>query len=390
MSVLGRFSLSMTNLSLLLYIQESTKSFPTAGVVVGVSLMGTAAAALLQGRSFDRRGVSRTLIPVSVTYVALTGLMVALVYLREPLALLAPVAFIHGLSVPVMSVATRAMHPHLAPEGPLRDALFRYWVVSSELCYVLAPALTGSLAVIAGWGDQQMTLSEALRGPFVVSAGLLAASSIGYAALPAIRNYRGEQARHGQSRTIYSRAGLTTLVFAALGYGATVGFVVITATQGAVALDKSWMIGSLFALMSVCSVAAGLLFPTNPTQRGRQVWMTLLLIVGAAALLIPMLGVSVGALIATVTVAGVTFAPQLALQTTLVDAVVPPDRSGVSVGWLATAIVIGNGGGQALGGILASQLSPASIGALGALVVATLAAIVFMRRETLTRSHVNG
>lgn len=367
-SLTGRLAFAMTNLSLLLYVHTAAGNLAVAGAAAAVNLGGTAAAAVIQGRWFDRYGVSRTLRRLTAAYLPCTVLLVMLIETRQSAWVLLPAVLAQSLTAPLMGVATRAMLPHLAPEGPARDALLRYWTISFETCYVAAPALIG---VLGAW--------HSTRIPFIVSALLLGVAGIAYAGLPAIRRYRGAESVTATPAAGGERAGLLTLMVAALGFGAVVGFVVLTTTAVATALGHPHAAGPLFAVMTLCSVAGGAVFRT----RRRELALPALMLISAGALLIPVVGPSMTLLVIGVAVAGTTLAPQLTLHSAILDDVVARDRVGVSFGWLTTAVAIGNAAGQTAAGALSHLCNPGVAAVAGALTVAAAAAGVALRRSSL-------
>jgi MFS family permease len=372
LSLLGRLAFAMTNLSLLLYVNAATDNLAVAGAAAATNLVGTAVTAVIQGRWFDRYGVRRTLWCLTAAYAPLTSLMMALVESRQPAWILLSVTLPQSLSTPMIGVATRTMLPHLTPEGPLRDALIRYWTISFECCYVLAPALTGMLAA---------TLST--RTPFISSALLLTVASATYAALPAIGKHRGCAPPRVGTSAAHPPAGLVTLVIAALGFGAAVGFVVITTTAAATTLGKPHAIGWLFALMTMCSVGGGIAFGIRSWPRRAELQLPILLLASACALLIPLTGRHIPTLMLSVAAAGVTFAPQLTVQSTILNEIVPWQRVGVSFGWLTTAAALGNGVAQAIGGALGQAFTSSAAASVGALTVGATAGTVALRRNSL-------
>ena len=379
-SLLGRLAFAMGNLSLLLYVHAVGASLALAGAAGATNLLGTAITAVAQGRWFDRHGVRRTLCLLTAAYVPLTALVLALVESGQPAWILLTAILAQSLSTPLMGVATRAMLPHLAPllapDAATRAALFRYWTISFELCYVVAPALTALLGAMLS-----------TRAPFILSAVLLAVASLGYAALPAIGDHRGCPTRAATSTAPHSRSGLVTLVIAALGFGTVVGFVVITTTATATALGHAPAIGLLFTLMTISSVAGGLVSGRGNRFLRRESQLPLLILTSACALLIPLTGQHILALALCVIVAGATFTPQLTLQSIVLDDVVPHQRVGAAFGWLTTAVAIGNGAGQALGGSLSQHFTPDVAASAGALIVAAVATAVWLRRRTLASDH---
>lgn len=367
-SLVGRLAFAMTNLSLLLYIHATTGNLAVAGAAAATNLGGTAVGAVVQGRWFDRHGVSRTLRRLAAVYLPCTAALLMLVETRQPAWLLLPVILVQSLAAPLMGVATRTMLPHLTPAGPAREALLRYWTISFETCYVAAPAIVGILGAL-----------HSPRVPLIVSTLSLAAAAVAYAGLPMIRRQRGTGRATAVAPAAGNRAGLITLVVAGLGFGAVVGFVVLTTTAVASSLGHPHAAGPLFAVMTLCSVVGGVLFRTTR----REVALPVLILVSAGALLIPLAGHSMLLLLIAVVVAGATFAPQLTLHSAILDGIVARERVGVSFGWLTTAVALGNATGQTAGGALSHLVDPGFAAIIGALTVAATAGAVAWRRHTL-------
>ena len=367
-SLTGRLAFAMTNLSLLLYIHATTANLAIAGAAAATNLTGTAVAAVVQGRWFDRYGVGRTLRRLTAVYLPCSALLLMLIETRQPAWVLMPVILAQSLAAPLMGVATRAMLPHLVTEGPARDALIRYWTISFEGCYVAAPALTGMLGALGS-----------PRLPFLTATLALAVAAVVYAGLPAIGEHRGTGTAAVALPADESRAGLLTLVIAALGFGAVVGFLVLITTAVATSLGHPHAAGPLFAVMTLCSVVAGIAFRTTR----REIALPAMIALSAAALLIPIAGHSMVLLLIAVAMAGATFAPQLTLQSAILDDIVTRERVGASFGWLTTAVALGNAAGQTAGGALSHFAGPSAAAAVGAVTVAAAAAVVAMRRKTL-------
>jgi len=367
-SLLGRLAFAMKSLSLLLYIHAATANLAIAGAAAATNLTGTAVAAVVQGRWFDRYGVGRTLRRLTAVYLPCTALLLILIETNQSAWVLLPVILAQSLAAPLMGVATRAMLPYLVTEGPARDAVIRYWTISYEACYVAAPAVTGMLGALSS-----------PRVPFLTATLGLAAAAVVYAGLPAIRGHRGTGTVAVAAPAVGSRTGMVTLVVAALGFGAVVGFLVLTTVAEATSLGYPHAGGPLFAVMTLCSVVAGILFRT----RRREIALPALIVLSAAALLIPIAGNSMVLLLITVAVAGATFAPQLTLQSAILDDMVTRERVGASFGWLTTALALGNAAGQTAGGAISHFAGPNAAAAVGAVTVAAAAVVVAIRRESL-------
>ena len=76
-SALGRLPIAMVGLSILLYVQQETRSFAIAGLVSAAALIGVASGSVIQGRLMDRLGPSR---PLLVACALLAGFTAAAVF----------------------------------------------------------------------------------------------------------------------------------------------------------------------------------------------------------------------------------------------------------------------------------------------------------------------
>ena len=379
-SLLGRLAFAMTNLSLLLYVTETTGELSIGGAAAGTSLLGSAISASLQGRWFDRFGVSRTLLSSIALYVPVTVLLIVLLRSHAEAWVLLSVILVQSLVAPMMGVASRSVLPFAAPDGPLRDALIRYWTISFEVCYAMAPAIVGVLTL----GDRTAEV------PFYVAAVSLAVTSAAYAASPIVRaQVPRSPTSPAQAARRSSGGGVATLTIAALAFGAGVGFVVITVTAIAKSLGNPEIVGLPFSLMTISSVAAGFWFSHHEPSLPRHLQLAALIAVCAVALLIPtfLTGASMTEIIVCCIVAGFSFAPQLILQSTILEEICAPERVGATFGWLTTAVTVGNAAGQTLGGALSQWFTPGVAAGTGVVILASMALIVSLSGRTFKPAH---
>ncbi|MGI5211394.1 MFS transporter [Plantactinospora sp. CA-290183] len=380
-SLAGRFGFGMLNLSLLLFVQAETGSYATAGIISASSLLGTAAGAVVQGRLIDRHGPSRPMLVLVAPHAALAAAEVAGIAAGISPVLLAVVVAAQCATLPAMAVASRAMWPHLIPEGPTRDAAYAYEAVSFELCWLLGPAAAGLLATLMWPGTA-----------LLVSLGLVTVAALGFCLSSAVRSHRGVSAARpaagatavGGRTGVPGQGGLPTLLVAAAGFGLAIGFVVVGVAAGTAANGAPELAGLLLAIWSLSSVLSGLVYQRRPWPRTLSTRLPVLMFALATFLGVPVLASGLAGLTVMVVLSGATLVPQVSTQNTVLDGLVPPARLTEAYGWVTTVIAITNAAGQALGGLVVERYDHRTGFLVAAVCVGALTLPVVLRRRTLT------
>ncbi len=81
-SLLARLPIAMGSIAILIYVQRSTGSYASAGLVSAGTLLGVATGSVAQGRLIDRLGPTRPLPVMSVAFAASVTGAVAAIELR--------------------------------------------------------------------------------------------------------------------------------------------------------------------------------------------------------------------------------------------------------------------------------------------------------------------
>lgn len=397
-SLAGRFGFAGSNLALLTYLHEVTGSLGFAGSMMALSLVGTALTGLLQGRLVDRFGLRRPLLVLSGAHCAASALLVLVV--SGPHAspshavLLGAVVLLQSFTQPMIAVASRAVWPRLLPPGPRRETAYSYETVSMEACYLLAPALSVTLAQLVWPGTA-----------LVCAVVLVAGASVGFATAPVARTRTAaptapetagsgpapawwkRTARAGGSaeghRLVLRFPGMPSLLLAALGFGVGVGFVTVTTTGAADALRASHSTGLFLAAWSISSVAGGLVYNRRPWPRRPEVRLPLLMAAFALSLL-PATAGGVPGLVVALVLSGATLAPQLTAQSILLDRLVPADRITEAYGWTTTLVATGNAAGQAMSGVLVERFDHRTAFLVCACLTLVFAALVGAHRRLMS------
>ncbi|MDO0938086.1 MFS transporter [Streptomyces sp. DG2A-72] len=333
----------MTNLSLLLYVSATSGSYALAGSMTAVSLIGTAAGAIGQGRLIDRFGPSRPLLVLAAAYGPLSLALIAMVSAQRSLNLpLVCVVLAQSATQPLLAVVSRSMWPRLVPAVSPRRTAYSYETISTETCYLIAPAIAATLAATLWPGT-----------PLTLASGVITMAAIGFALAPAARRHRGAERSAVQSpehtQAVLHHRGMPILLMAALGFGVGVGFVAVGVPAAASALGMPTAAGLLLAAWSVSSVVGGLGYNRRP--RPSEASLRLPLLMAAFGLLLcPVFIGGFYGIAAAMILTGLTLAPQLTTQNTLLDSLVPPHQVSEAFGWVTTVIALGNAAGQAASG----------------------------------------
>jgi MFS family permease len=378
-SFAARFGYTMTNVALLLFVQSRTGSYGIAGALSAASLVGTAAGTVWQGRLVDRYGPTRPLLGLTLLYAASSTAVIAGITADLPPPVLAIAIAVQCGVLPAVAVASRTMWSRLIPAGDLRQVAYSYEAISFELCWLLGPAVSGLLATLV-WSGAGL----------VASVVLASAGAVGFALTRAVRPVRAlappdasTPAGVENTRVRVDRGGLATLLLAAAGFGWAIGSVVVGVIAGTAAAGVPRLVGPLLAMWSVISIVGGLVFQRWPWPRNRVARLPVQLTVLGAVLVLPVLVDGVGALVATMVVAGLTLVPQITTHNAVLDGLVPPARLTEAYGLVTTSIAVANAGGQASAGILIDRYGHRA-GFVGALAcVLAIALAVWARRRRL-------
>ena len=373
-TLIGRMSIGISGLAILLFVRDVTGSFASAGLCAGALALGSALGAPLQGRLIDRRGV-HTLLPLAGVHAA--GLLAVLAAGQAGVgtAVLAGASLLAGAATPPVSSVLRSRWPYLLAEQPqLIPGAFALDSVMIELIFVTGPLVT--TLVVATVGAQYalvVSAACALAGVLLLLGGL--------------RGRPGPQRTADGSRALglgaLAAPGLRTLVLASLPVGFTLGTIEVVLPAFSAEEGARELAGVLLAVWSCASGVGGLAWGVLGTRVGlieahlRFAWLLPLAI---APLLLAGSPVSMAPL---AILAGLPIAPLIASRNQLVERVAPAGTSTEAFTWPLTALVAGVAVGAATAGSVIEASSWAG-GVVVAIAVGLVgAAVVVARRGTL-------
>lgn len=375
-SALGRLPIAMFGLATLLYVQQVSGSFATAGLVSAGTLAGVSLGSVAQGRLMDRVGATRPLLAGAALFALAVAALVAAVETARPLPLLVVLALVAGLTQPALPSASRALWGVLLAPGPRRDAAYGYEAISLEVFFVLGPALAAFL-VTTSWPGTGL----------VVAGAAMAVGASGFALSRAVRTRAPAPA--GPSVGLLGaleRPAMRTVALASLGFGVVIGTVevgvpAVTAAAGSPALG-----GVLLSAWAASSVLAGVLHSMRPWPRPLHLRLPALLAafaVLAAAMALSGPTGSTAVLAVAMLAAGATITPQVTAHSLAVDVAAPAGTATEGFGWVVTAATLGLAAGQSAAGVAVEAGGPASAFLAGGAAGAALAGVLWHRRATI-------
>lgn len=359
-SVVGRLSLGMTGLALLLLVKETTGSYASAGLVSACYALAFGVFGPSRARSADRRGPVGVLLLTAALHPLALGLLVLVATSDLPTWVLVFPAVVGGATVPPLGPVMRAIWGALL-EGPLRATAYSLESVVIELCFVLGPLLTALLAA---------TVHPAAA--VLVSAALALAGAVWMAATPVVREVV-PVAVTSRSRTgPLAAPAVRALLLVAGGIGA--GFRAIeVALPAYVEADgaRPAAAGILLAVWSVGSIVGGLVYgglSLVADPRRQLPVLVAALAVGTALPLLPRTALLMGV---ALFVYGLTIAPLNACLSLLLGDAAPAGTVTEAFAWSSSMIFGGAAIGSALAGVLVERTGPTA-----GLAVATVAGVL--------------
>lgn len=330
----GRMSLSMYGIGILLLVSAVTGSYGTAGAVAAAFAIASATATPLAGRLADRSGQHVVLLLVSAGTAASTSALIACAELAAPAWALGLAAAALGLASPSPAGIVRARWNH-ALSGPGRtgrtvrtEAAYSLESVADEVIFVLGPVIL----IGATWVHQSAGLATA--GVLTVAGCLALAVQRGTEPVPRPR-------ADGEPAGALLTPGMLLLSGVFLLLGAAITAVEVGGVAFADDAGHRGAAGALLSLFALGSMSAGLWY-------GARHWRTPLarrfragLAFFAAGLLPVALARGLPMMMAAVLIAGLAISPTFIAGFGLVERLAPAGRLTEGMSWLTTAIRVG-------------------------------------------------
>ncbi|MFE7188799.1 MFS transporter [Kitasatospora sp. NPDC057541] len=349
--LLGRLSMSMIGVSLVVLLAERRGSYALAGTVAATGLVTGAIGMPVIGRLVDRFGQARVTVP-TVLYctVPLSGLLLCVRTGAPDWTLY--VCWAAGAAAPNLGGMARARWAHLLRDEPdERHLANSFEQALDELCFMAGPVL-----------GMVLCTTIAPEAGLLTAGGLGAVGGLLFAAQRRTEPPTAGHPAAGRHGSPLRVPGLRVLTVTFLSTGMIFGALDLTTVAYADALGHRPVAGGLLALVAAGSCVAGLVFgtlrPNGPAGarfvRGLAAMAGLLLLplaagLGGAGLVL--LGVALFA-------AGTGTAPTMVTGMMLLQELLPQRQLNEGMAIAVSGIVVGISGGSALAGTVAEHAGP--------------------------------
>ncbi len=373
LSIVARMPQGLAPLAVVLLAQERTGSIAAAGLAGGAWAIGSAVSQPLWGGFAGRGRAHRVEAVTAVSQGAVLVFMAFGSWGAE--GALVALAFGGGLVSAPTSPISRTLWPQLARDQHDLDALYALDATWQEMVFIAGPALVGVLVAVSG--PDAALLAAATCG---VLGGLVFA----WVVRPLWQRHPAPASRTPLGSALKSLAGpYAALCVMALG----LGLVEVGVPAVAILEQNRAASGWLLALWSLGSLVGGLVASRVRWRRGpaqRWPWLLTGVTVGTATIVV---GWNFGLawLGFTLFLSGLALAPSLAAGYGVIGDRAAAGRRTDAFAWTTTFLLLGFGGGAAIGGILA-DISPTWTFTAGTAVTAFAAVIASfgVRRATVT------
>jgi MFS family permease len=341
-SLVGRVSLAMNGLALLLVAKQALGSYGQAGLVSAALAVAFAVAAPQRARAADRLGPRRVLLWSAVAHPVSIGLFLLLAAGHAPeVGLLATAALI-GVTVPPLGSVLRALWP-VVVDPLLLPAAYSLESAAVELCFIVGPLLVAGVAAITHPGVA-----------LVISAVLAGVGSFVLASVPFVRDVgraAEDHPRHlaGPLVSPVVRLALVLLLLVGAGFGSTEVCVLAFVEEHG---QPRSVAGVVLAVWSLGSMLGGLLYGSLQLRHRplRQLpWFVGFVGIGAA---LPVLAHSTLVLALVIFVYGTAIAPFFSCNALVVGEAAPEGTVTEAFAWNSSMVF----GGAALGSAVAGRV----------------------------------
>ncbi|HUR13110.1 MAG TPA: MFS transporter [Mycobacteriales bacterium] len=380
--LVGRVSLGMTGLALLLVVKEATGSYGSAGLVAASYAVAVAVGAPLRARTADRKGPAPVLVRTAVVHPMAFVALIALTHWHAPVVFDVVAGFLIGVTVPPLSSVLRALWGRVL-EPALLPVAYSLEAVLVEICFVTGPLLVALVAAV--WAPAAALAASAV----CASAGALL-----MAVVPVVRRTTPHPDRPthlaGPLVSPLVRACLLCVLCVGLGFGAIeVGVLAFVEEHGR---DRA-AAGVVLAVWSAGSALGGLVYGGLRLRSDASRQLPVLVVLVGVAAALPLLAPSVLVLALLLAVAGSTIAPWSAANSVLLGRGAPAGTVTEAFAWNGSMIFGGAAVGNALAGALADAHGAAGAFAVAAgggacVVLASLMGLRALHRGTIDPAHV--
>ena len=370
-ALVGRLSYGLLPLSVLFSVQQSTRSFATAGGVVAV--FGMASILLpLKSRLVDRHGQARVLVPLALLCAgAITAMAVGAWSGSPPAAAYLILGIVAGLSAPPLGPAMRSTWRTLTDGTNLKQRAYSLDSVCEESLYLIGPLL---VAVILSAASAPAAL--------LTTASLMVVGTLAMVWTPAARHARLAKMTAPTCVNLgpLFAPGFRPVVVAILAaaVGISMAFTSIAAraqTQG-----LAGAAGYIEAAIAVGSVVGGLLWGRRRHTRTPSAHLAGLIGALGVGIAISAGATSLTTLGALMAVTGLAIAPLFVVSYLAADDLASEHQQTEASTWVNTANNIGSAAGASVAGLIIDRASVSAGFVVGAAILGLTSVLIWLTR----------
>ncbi|MBK0419670.1 MFS transporter [Leucobacter sp. CSA1] len=364
----ARFPFGMLSIILLLHIQLAYGDYTSAGIILASQSVGQAIAGPLTSRMMGRWGMRPVL---TITSLLCASLLVTIALVHLPLAVVAGIAFLVGISTPPVTPAVRTIYPKLVP-GRQLSALFSLDASAQEIIWVFGP-------VVAVFVSSQFGTSAGL----LVAAAFMVGGGAWFIMSPAVAQVRIPRARRSLGAVLRRP---TVVISTIVGFLFVASFAAIEAGIVAAFADQggghgghgSIESGIVLAVFAGGSLIGGLLVGHRQLRPWSMLLRALVVLAGTALCLVRL---DMWWLALVLFLGGLGTAPVFAALSNIVSSTVKFSETAEAYGWVGTGQLVGVAAGSAVAGIAIDAAGPrgAILVSVGFLLVTVISAAVTIR-----------
>ena len=362
-SLIGRLPIGITGLALLLLVQAREDSFVDSGLVTAAYLAGLAAVSPLVGRFIDRLGPRPVLLVAGLAYPLALVTLVSAVNGGAPLGQVVGLSFLAGASLPQITTSMRTLYRRRLEDDALLIAALSFDSVLIEIVFIVGPMLVALVVAVVS-ADLAVML-----GALCAAIGVVLVTRT-----PAMTAWPIERSRFKGLLGVLHDAAFRKLLLILVCYAAVFGLVDIAVATYAFDVQQPALAGVVLGVMSIGSAAGGLAYGSRSWHLPLTHQFALALVIMGASI-VPMAFITNPLLLAIAAiVSGLTMAPPLIIQSTIVAKTTPSLQMAEAFTWVTTAMLCGVGLGFAFGGMVAEARGAAGAFLLGAAITIAVGA----------------
>ncbi|MDK0517538.1 MFS transporter [Streptomyces sp. ML-6] len=341
--VLARMPLSMVGIGIITMVSRTHGSYALAGALAACYTLVAAVASPQVARLVDRYGQGRVVVPVALFGTAWIWAMAAASASDGPEVLLFVFALLAGVT-PSAPALVRSRWSHILRDTDDIHTAYSWETVLDELCFILGPPLS------IGLGIALFPQAGLVAASIFSLAGTLWLTAQRRTEPPITGTLPGEKLNGSGLLRVLSDPTVALVAVAMAAMGVIIGTVDVVSVAFAEAGGNTALASIVLSAYAAGSCLSGFVFGSRVITRPIDELLRAGLIATALTTVPMVFAGSIGALSATVLVAGVFFAPTMILSSRLIEKNVPQASLTEALTWATAGLSLGTAIGPAAAG----------------------------------------